>query len=153
MGLVAVVIVFTVFVFTPSRFASVQRGQLSFAFIGFYTNTSGQTLARFSVSNEFPWELVYRLGVPQIKSNGIWPSDVITPGVGTYILPREATNFLVAPPGSTGVWRVPVISSRHVGRGERMIIMTRIKLASVLGQPTPDLWPTSRISHTTEVRK
>jgi hypothetical protein len=87
----------------------------------------------FSISNSNPWEVNYRPGLIQAKTNGSWSQVEITPGMAKIIRPGESINFVVSTPETTSVWRVPVVISRGPSHAERLFYRARQKIATVTG--------------------
>ena len=87
----------------------------------------------FSVSNSSPWNVNYRPGLPQAKTNGSWSQVQITAGYTKSIRPGESINFLVSVPETTGIWRVPVVSGREPSCAEGLLYRARQKIVTVTG--------------------
>src|SRR4051812_7850747 len=78
------------------RVSTVRPINVSLRFGGFSTNAATGVLAMFSISNSNPWEVNYRPGLIQAKTNGSWSQVEITPGMAKIIRPGESINFVVS---------------------------------------------------------
>jgi hypothetical protein len=120
------------FTLLGKRVSTAQPINVSLQFGGFSTNAAtGRVLAMFSVSNSHPWKVEYREGLPQAKTNGSWSQVQITEGSMKFIRPGESINFLVSVPGTTSVWRLPVVLLRTPSRTEGLLYRARQKIATV----------------------
>ena len=89
------------------------RPQVTVSFLG-YTNDGGSNYGLFSIDNKSPATIRYNVGLPQIKTNGLWPrphitaNDGATPPAAILKAAGHATFSLEAP-SDGNEWRAPVL--------------------------------------------
>jgi hypothetical protein len=101
------------------------------------TNSLATSASRiYVVSNCFPRRILYRSGLPQAKSNGVWPSEVtLGPAMG-FLNPGQSATFAVTALTNGGSWRLPVIWGRY-SRGAEHWFEFRQWVANRLHRPPP----------------
>ncbi len=97
--------------------------------------------ALFSVSNGNRWAIVFRPGMPQVRSNSLWSPVEITEGAMPRLGPGQCTTFSVAAPTNGDAWRVPVlffsVPPQAVAIAEYHTYTIYQKMVSLLGGRPP----------------
>ena len=109
---------------------------VSLSLLGATNSLETSVSRRCVVSNCFPRRIFYRSGLPQTKSNGVWPSEVtLGPAMG-FLDPGQSATFAVTMLTNGGSWRLPVIWGRYSRRAEGWFEL-RQWLADHLHRPPP----------------
>lgn len=150
---IAAVIVASLIAFMSRRSPAPSLMSLSFGFAGFSTNVATGVLAVFTISNRSPWEVAYRAGLPQVRSNGSWSPVQITEGEMKSILAGQTASFLIPLPATSGVWRVPVVYCRPRNQVELLFGRIWQKTARAVGRHPPGLGVPCETNFTPEISR